>query len=74
MRVGTAFWEKYKHYKGKSKYFRGENNKKVKKLRKFEANNTHKNKLGLSWAKLSCQLGFGCTVINICYGILIYLK
>ena len=24
------------------------------------------NKLGLSWAKLSCQLGSGCTVINIC--------
>ena len=33
-----------------------------------------KNKLGLSWAKLSCQLGFGCTVINICCCILIYLK
>ena len=29
------------------------------------------NKLGLSWAKLSCQLGFGCTVINICCCILI---
>ena len=29
------------------------------------------NKLGLSWAKLSCQLGFGCTVINICCLILI---
>ena len=23
------------------------------------------NKLGLSWAKLSCQLGFSCTGINI---------
>ena len=23
MRVGTAFWEKYKHYKSKSKYFSG---------------------------------------------------
>ena len=32
------------------------------------------NKLGLSWAKLSCQLGFGCTVINICCLILIYMK
>ena len=31
------------------------------------------NKLGLSWAKLSCQLGFGCTVIYICCHILIYL-
>ena len=33
-----------------------------------------KNKLGLSWAKLSCQLGFGCTVINICCLILINMK
>ena len=33
-----------------------------------------KNKLGLSWAKLSSQLGFVCTVINICCCILIYLK
>ena len=32
------------------------------------------NKLGLSWAKLSCQLGFGCTVINICCLILYNLK
>ena len=32
------------------------------------------DKLGLSWAKLSCQLGFGCTVINIWCCILIYLK
>ena len=36
MRVGTAFWEKYKHYKGTSKYF--------KKVRKFQAKNTYKNK------------------------------
>ena len=48
MRVGTAFWEKYKHYKGKSKYFRGENNKKVKKVRKFEAKIAQKNKKYLS--------------------------
>ena len=27
-------------------------------------------KLGLSWAKLSCKLGFGCTVNNICCCIL----
>ena len=32
------------------------------------------DKLGLSWAKLSCQQGFGCTVINICCRLLIYLK
>ena len=44
MRVGTAFWEKFNHYKGKCKYFKGENNKKVKKVRKFQAKNTHKNK------------------------------
>ena len=44
MRVGTAFWEKFNHYKGKCKYFKGENNKKVKKVRKFEAKSTHKNK------------------------------
>ena len=44
MRVGTAFWEKYMHYKGKSKYCKGKNNKKVKKVRKFQAKNTHKNK------------------------------
>ena len=25
-----------------------------------------KKKLGMSWVKLSCQLGFGCTMINIC--------
>ena len=29
------------------------------------------NKLGLSWAKFSCQLRFGCTVINIFFLILI---
>ena len=44
MRVGTAFWEKYKHYKGKTKYFKGENNKKVKKVRKFQAKKNHKYK------------------------------
>ena len=33
MREGTAFREKYKHYKGKSKYFKGENDKKVKKIK-----------------------------------------
>ena len=32
------------------------------------------DKLGLSWAKLSCQLGSGCTVINICCLILINMK
>ena len=32
------------------------------------------DKLGLSWAKLSCQLGVGCTVINICCLILINMK
>ena len=32
------------------------------------------NKLGLSWAKLRCQLGFGCTVINIFCLILINMK
>ena len=32
------------------------------------------NKLGLSWAKLSCQMGFGCTVNNICCLILINMK
>ena len=26
-----------------------------------------KNKLGLSWAKLSNHLGFGSTLIKICY-------
>ena len=31
-------------------------------------------KLGLSWAKLSCKLGFGCTVINICCLIWINMK
>ena len=44
MRVGTAFWEKFNHYKGKCKYIKGKNNKKVKKVRKSEAKNTHKNK------------------------------
>ena len=33
-----------------------------------------RNKLGLSWAKLSCQLGFGCTGINIFCLILINMK
>ena len=32
------------------------------------------NKLWLSWAKLSCKLGFGCTVINICCLMLINMK
>ena len=36
------------------------------------ANDNLHNKLGLSWAKLSCQLGLGCTVI-FCL-ILINLK
>ena len=36
--------------------------------------NEEMNKLGLSWAKLSCQLGFGCTVINICCLIFIHKK
>ena len=36
---------------------------------KIEIQDIHK--LGLSWAKLSCQLGVGCTVINI---ILINMK
>ena len=44
MREGTAFWEKYKHYNGKSKYLKGENDKKAKKVRKFQAKNTYKNK------------------------------
>ena len=35
MRVGTAFWEKYKHYRGKSKYFRGETTKKVREWESF---------------------------------------
>ena len=30
-----------------------------------------RNKLGLSWAKLSYQLGFACTLTIICYIILI---
>ena len=34
----------------------------------------HNYKLGLSWAKVSCQLGFGCTVINICFLVLIKMK
>ena len=34
----------------------------------------NENKLGLSWAKLSCQLGFGSTVINICCLKLINMK
>ena len=33
-----------------------------------------KNKLGLSWDKLSCQLGFGCTGINTFCLILINMK
>ena len=37
-------------------------------------NNNMKNKLGLSWAKLSCQLEFGSTVINICCLKLINIK
>ena len=32
------------------------------------------NELGLSWAKLSCQLGFGCPVIKICCLVLINMK
>ena len=39
-------------------------------LKWFQEN--FQNKLGLSWAKLSCQPGFGCTVINICCLILIW--
>ena len=34
----------------------------------------NKNKLGLSWAKLSYQLGFGGTVLIICCLILINMK
>ena len=30
-----------------------------------------KNKLGLSWAKLRCQLGIGCNLIKICCIILV---
>ena len=33
-----------------------------------------RNKLGLSWAKLSCQLGSGWTMINICCLIFINKK
>ena len=44
MRVGPAFWEKYKHYKGKSKYFKGKTNKNIKKVRKLQAKKKHKNK------------------------------
>ena len=40
----------------------------------WENNNNNNDKLGQSWAKLSCQLGFGCTVINICCLILINMK
>ena len=32
------------------------------------------NKLGLSWAKLSYQLGLGCSLIKICCIILINTK
>ena len=32
------------------------------------------DKLGLSWAKLSCQLGFGCTGINMFFLLLINMK
>ena len=44
MRVGTAFGEKYKHYKCKNEYFKRKNNKKVKNVRNVQAKNTHKNK------------------------------
>ena len=36
--------------------------------------NKLQNKLGLSWAKLSCQLEFGCTGINIFCLILTNMK
>ena len=52
-------------------FFNEKTNKYVKNAMKHEKT---KNKLGLSWAKLSCQLGFGCTVINICCLILINMK
>ena len=48
---------------GKSDQFRGP-----------RSDEFQQNKLGLSWAKLSCQLGFGCTVINIFCLILINMK
>ena len=37
-------------------------------------NDQKRNKLGLSWAKLSCQLGVGCTVIKILSLTLISMK
>ena len=45
----------------------------LEKVKRAQKKNK-KNKLGLSWAKLSYQLGFGCTVINICSLILIDMK
>ena len=43
-------------------------------LLEFEFEKKNMNKLGLSWAKLICQLGFGCTWINIFWLILINTK
>ena len=43
-------------------------------LNAIRACDIRRNKLGLSWAKLSGQLGFGCTVVNICCLMLIYKK
>ena len=39
-----------------------------------EEERVSENKLGLSCAKLSCQMRFCCTVINICCLILIDMK
>ena len=45
--VGTTFWEEYKHYKGKSKYFKG---KTTKRLRQAGTE--------LGQAQLQLELGF----------------
>ena len=42
MRVKIASFGKYKHLKGKSKYFKGENHQKVTKVRKLQAKKTLK--------------------------------
>ena len=44
LRVKISSLGKYKHLKGKSKYLKGENHQKVKKVRKLQAKKTHKNK------------------------------
>ena len=44
LRGKIASLGKYKHLKGKSKYLKGENHQKVKKVRKLQAKKTHKNK------------------------------